>query len=207
MPGNPGETRLALTFSLNRVDRADRTTPLSNVSVNNETVAARCLFPLRQINFDTRDNAFRSSTYPAADRRRSSCAGYFCQSRRGHRRGGCQKFFAEASARPARRRRGVGTVRERRDWAAARLHVFGSKGWAEARDETTLTVAPIGEKPDMQIFPQVDSLAVLLEAFAESVETGIPFPVSTTEMLDVAGAFEAVVRSMTEGGSVTVRRT
>jgi hypothetical protein len=59
----------------------------------------------------------------------------------------------------------------------------------------------------MQIFPQVDSLAVLLEAFAESVETGIPFPVSTTEMLDVAGAFEAVVRSMTEGGSVTVRRT
>ena len=88
-----------------------------------------------------------------------------------------------------------------------RLHVFGSKGWAEARDETTLTVAPIGEKPDMQIFPQVDLLAVLLEAFAESVETGIPFPVSTTEMLDVAGAFEAVVRSMTEGGSVTVRRT
>jgi predicted dehydrogenase len=87
-----------------------------------------------------------------------------------------------------------------------RLHVFGSKGWAEARDETTLTVARIGEKPHTQIFPRVDSLAVLLEAFAESVETGTPFPVSTTEMLDVAGAFEAIVRSMVEGGSVTVRR-
>jgi hypothetical protein len=38
-----------LTFSLNRVDRADRTTPLSNVSVTNEIVAARRLFPLARI--------------------------------------------------------------------------------------------------------------------------------------------------------------
>jgi predicted dehydrogenase len=88
-----------------------------------------------------------------------------------------------------------------------RLHVFGSKGWAEARDKTTLTVARIGEKPDTQTFPQVDSLAVLLEAFAESVETGVPFAVSTVEMLDVAGALEAIVRSMAEGGSVSLRRT
>jgi hypothetical protein len=47
----------------------------------------------------------------------------------------------------------------------------------------------------------------LLEAFAESVETGVPFPVLTVEMLDVAGAFEAIVRSMVEGGSVSLRRT
>ena len=37
-----------------------------------------------------------------------------------------------------------------------RLHVFGSKGWAEARDSTMLTVAHIGEKPDTQTFSQVD---------------------------------------------------
>src|SRR5476651_167305 len=49
-----------------------------------------------------------------------------------------------------------------------RVHVFGSKGWAEARDETTLTVARVGQKPEMRMFPQVDSLAVLLEAFAET---------------------------------------
>ncbi len=85
-----------------------------------------------------------------------------------------------------------------------RVHVFGSKGWAEARDKTTLTIARIGEKPDTQTFPEVDSLAVLLEAFAESVETGIAFPVSTAEMLDVAGAFEAIVRSMVEGDSVSL---
>jgi predicted dehydrogenase len=87
-----------------------------------------------------------------------------------------------------------------------RVHVFGTKGSAEARDETTLTVARIGAAPETLTFPQVDSLAVLLEAFAESVETGKPFPVSTIDMLDVVGAFEAIIRSMAEGGPVKVQR-
>ena len=88
-----------------------------------------------------------------------------------------------------------------------RVHVFGSKGWAEARDETTLTVARIGEKPQTEIFAPVDSLGVLLESFAESVETGKPFAVSTADMLDVVGAFEAIIRSMTDGGPVAVKRS
>lgn len=87
-----------------------------------------------------------------------------------------------------------------------RIHVFGTKGWAEARDETMLTVARIGETPKRQEFPQQDSLAVLLEAFAESIETGKPFPVSTADMLDVAGAFEAIIRSMSNGSPVAVKR-
>ena len=75
-----------------------------------------------------------------------------------------------------------------------RVHVFGSNGFAEARDETTLTVACNGEKPETRTLAPVDSLAVLLEAFAESIETGEPFAVPTDEMLDVVGAFEAVIR-------------
>jgi predicted dehydrogenase len=86
-----------------------------------------------------------------------------------------------------------------------RVHVFGSKGWAEARGETTLTVARLGEDPDTGTFPQADSLAILLEAFGESVETGKPFPVSTTEMLDVVSALEAVIQSMAESRPVAVR--
>jgi predicted dehydrogenase len=86
-----------------------------------------------------------------------------------------------------------------------RLHVFGTKGSAEVRDETTFTLARIGQKPETLTFPQVDSLAVLLEAFAESVETGTPFPVTTADMLDVVGAFEAIIRSMAEGQPVKVR--
>jgi len=87
-----------------------------------------------------------------------------------------------------------------------RVHVFGTKGWAEARDECTLTVARIGEAPKTDVYPQVDSLGVLIEAFAETIETGKPFPVSTEEMLDVAGAFEAIIRSINDGGPVKVAR-
>ena len=88
-----------------------------------------------------------------------------------------------------------------------RVHVFGTKGWAEARDETTLTVARNGEEPQQQTLPQVDALAVLLEAFAESVETGKPFPVPTSEMLDVVGAFEAIIRSASESHPIVVGRS
>jgi predicted dehydrogenase len=87
-----------------------------------------------------------------------------------------------------------------------RIHVFGTKGWAEARDETVLTTALVGEKPDSKVFPAVDSLGVLLEAFGETIETGKPFPVSTHDMLDVAGAFEAIICSMEEGRPVKVQR-
>jgi predicted dehydrogenase len=87
-----------------------------------------------------------------------------------------------------------------------RIMVFGTKGWAEARDETVLTTALVGEKPDSQIFPAVDSLGVLVELFGETIETGKPFVVSTKDMLDVAGAFEAIIRSMAEGGPVAVKR-
>jgi predicted dehydrogenase len=87
-----------------------------------------------------------------------------------------------------------------------RIMVFGTKGWAEARDETSLTVAKIGEQPNTQIFPAVDSLGVLLEAFGETIETGKPFPVTTADMLDVVGTFEAIIRSMAAGGPVKVSR-
>lgn len=87
-----------------------------------------------------------------------------------------------------------------------RVHVFGTKGSAEAREETTLTVARIGEAPRTMTYPAVDSLGVLIEAFAETVETGKPFPVSTSDMLDVVGAFEAIIRSIGERKPTSVQR-
>jgi predicted dehydrogenase len=74
----------------------------------------------------------------------------------------------------------------------------------ESRDETTLTLSLIGAQPEVRTFPPVDSLAVLLEAFAETIETGKPFPVSAADMLHVVGAFEAIIRSMAEGRPVKV---
>jgi predicted dehydrogenase len=85
-----------------------------------------------------------------------------------------------------------------------RVHVFGTKGWAEARDETRLTFAPMGEQPQTRTLPATDSLAALLDAFAAAAEGGAPFPVSPGEMLDVVGAFEAVVASIESGRPVAV---
>ena len=85
-----------------------------------------------------------------------------------------------------------------------RIHVFGTKGSAEAREETMLTVARIGEEPKTTNYPQVDSLGTLIESFAEAIETGKPFAVSTADMLDVVGAFEALIRSINETRPVVV---
>jgi len=51
-----------------------------------------------------------------------------------------------------------------------------------------------------------DSLAALLEAFAIAVAGGAPFPVSPEEMLDVVGAFEALVASIDTKRPVAVGR-
>ncbi len=67
-----------------------------------------------------------------------------------------------------------------------------------------LTVAKIGEQPNTTTYPQVDSLGTLIEAFAETIETGKPFPVATADMLDVVSAFEAIIRSIGEGRAVKV---
>ncbi len=85
-----------------------------------------------------------------------------------------------------------------------RIAVFGTKGWAEARGETDLTVARIGGEPKTTSYPQVDSLGTLIEAFAETIETGKPFPVTQADMLAVVAAFEAAVRSVAEGRPVAL---
>jgi len=85
-----------------------------------------------------------------------------------------------------------------------RVHVFATKGWAEALGETRLTVAPMGAEPQPRTLPATDSLAVLLDQFAAAVEGGPPFPVVPDEMLDVVGAFEALIASIDAGRPVAV---
>jgi predicted dehydrogenase len=85
-----------------------------------------------------------------------------------------------------------------------RVHVFGTRGWAEARGETMLTLALIGQPPVTHDYPPEDSVATLIEAFAETIETGKPFPVPAAQMLGVVSAFEAAIRSMKTGSRVNV---
>ena len=85
-----------------------------------------------------------------------------------------------------------------------RIHVFGTKGFAEARDEDMLRVGYIGAAPEERTFPHVDSLKVLVESFADAVEGRAPFLVTPAQMLDLIGAFEAVVKSLETGKPVEV---
>ncbi len=74
--------------------------------------------------------------------------------------------------------------------------MFGTKGMAEARDEDTLIVSPIGGAAQIYNYEHFDSLKVLVESFADAVEGRAPFLVSTGQMLDLIGAFEAIVTSL-----------
>jgi predicted dehydrogenase len=80
-----------------------------------------------------------------------------------------------------------------------RIHVFGTKGFAEARDEDVLRVGYIGQPVEERSYPHVDSLKVLVESFADAVEGKAPFLVRPDQMLDVVGAFEAIVKSLETG--------
>ena len=85
-----------------------------------------------------------------------------------------------------------------------RMHVFGTNGWAEARDETTLTVALMGKPATVRTLPPADGLANLLDAFGAAIEGVAPFPVTPAQMLDTVSAFEAVIRSLDSGEPVDV---
>ncbi len=85
-----------------------------------------------------------------------------------------------------------------------RVHVFGTKGSAEARDETLLRVGYIGEPPRERSLTPVDSLRALAEAFADAVDGRAPFPITPQQLIDVSAAFEAVIASLDVGAPFDV---
>jgi predicted dehydrogenase len=84
-----------------------------------------------------------------------------------------------------------------------RVHVFGTRGSAEVLDETTMVVRKSGHAPREIKFAQDDTLAAELDAFADAVEHGHPFPVPEQDVLATLAAFEAALRSMQSGQPMT----
>lgn len=76
-----------------------------------------------------------------------------------------------------------------------RLHVFGTEGWAEVRDERFLTTCDAGGKHRATEYPENDSVRAALEAFAKAATGGMPYPVTGEEAINSSSAIEAVVRS------------
>ena len=83
-----------------------------------------------------------------------------------------------------------------------RLHAFGRDASAEALGRTDLVVRRSGADVQVFSFPPVDSVRANLEAFADAVAGGAPYPIPTSEMLDTVAAFEAIADAAKSDGRI-----
>jgi predicted dehydrogenase len=83
-----------------------------------------------------------------------------------------------------------------------RIHVFGRNGWAEALEDIDLVVRRMDTQPQRLAFERVDALRLELEAFAQCVKTGAPYPIPFAQMLAGVAATEAIVKSIEQGSPV-----
>jgi predicted dehydrogenase len=81
-----------------------------------------------------------------------------------------------------------------------RLHVFGTTGNVENHDETGLVLRLSGRPHECRTLPEVDTLRLELEAFADALEGRAPYPIPYDQMIDTVAVFEAIVRSVQAGG-------
>jgi len=81
-----------------------------------------------------------------------------------------------------------------------RTHLFGTKSSVELLQEDTLVVHAVGQpSPRRQTFPEVDTLRLELEAFADAISGGAPYPIGDTDMIATVAAFDAICRSVKSG--------
>ncbi len=84
-----------------------------------------------------------------------------------------------------------------------RLHLFGTAGNAENHDATELALRLAGKPIERRSLPEVDTLRLELEAFADAVEGRAPYPLPYDQIIDTVAVFEAITRSVAAGGRTT----
>lgn len=85
-----------------------------------------------------------------------------------------------------------------------RVQVFGDDASVEAIGETEVVVRTRGGKIKRREFPKVDSILAEFNAFADAVAGSSPYPITPMEMVNTIAAFEAIIRSMDTGLSVSI---
>ncbi len=85
-----------------------------------------------------------------------------------------------------------------------RVHVFGRNGSAEALEDVDLVVRMTDASPRRLTFERVDALRLELEAFADAVATGAPYPIPFEQMIDGVAALEATIKSLAAESPVVV---
>jgi len=85
-----------------------------------------------------------------------------------------------------------------------RLHLFGTEGWAEIRNNRRFEFRPLKGEGAVIDFPAFDALKCQLESFAAAVTGEAPFPVSAEDAVAGVAALEAMGRSAKSGRMETV---
>jgi len=85
-----------------------------------------------------------------------------------------------------------------------RLRVLGSRGWAEMIDEHTVVVARLQQAPETRRFPPTDTLRAALEAFADAIAGGAPFPVAPSGAVHGVAVTAAIAHSAQRGTRVAL---
>ncbi|MDB5489500.1 MAG: gfo/Idh/MocA family oxidoreductase, partial [Reyranella sp.] len=81
-----------------------------------------------------------------------------------------------------------------------RSHLFGTKRSAELLQEDTLVVRAAGESvATSRTFPDVDTLRLELDAFADAIEGLAKYPIGDADMVATVAAFEAISRAVKTG--------
>jgi predicted dehydrogenase len=85
-----------------------------------------------------------------------------------------------------------------------RVHVFGTRGSAEAIGETELVVRMSGGETRHVTFEPVDQVRVELELFADAVSGRAPPPMTAEQIVETVAVFEAASKSMVTGEAITL---
>ncbi|MBO6519402.1 MAG: Gfo/Idh/MocA family oxidoreductase [Rhodospirillales bacterium] len=76
-----------------------------------------------------------------------------------------------------------------------RIQVFGTKGWAEVRDQERIEVRLLEGDNSAEEFPGFDMERAELEAFADTVASGAEFPVPLEDAIHGIAILEAIVKA------------
>jgi len=80
-----------------------------------------------------------------------------------------------------------------------RLHLFGTEGWAEIRNDRRYEFKPLKGDGTVIEFDAVDALNAQLEAFAAAINGERAFPVTPEDAVASVAALEAMGRSAKSG--------
>jgi predicted dehydrogenase len=85
-----------------------------------------------------------------------------------------------------------------------RLLVMGTRGWVEMQGEDRLLCATLDGPMTELIYPATNMERVELEAFADTIATGVPYPVSAEQAIHGVAVLEATIASAKSGRTIQV---